>query len=577
MKREKFFLLIGSIVLALGGILLIGLQYRWINQIAYIEKERIRGEMRRNTIRALFSAGDEVRLLISLLQSPFHPNIKDGSAGTEELVENLRYWKEHAAFPELLEEVHMLKKRGTSFFAYGISETGISEIDPGGELLTLLRELETETPLPDIQKHLQESEKGEYILIPSKDRGTVFLYRINAAILLGKILPGYISDFLEGYPFRVLDPSGNIYYEYDGGKHFSGSPELELEIVHPLLIGEQRKGMVRNDHTSKRSFNPLVEYWFRKTVEDFTPLFFGAGEAPMAMLEIYYPLGPIDRVVSSRRAANLIVGTGILAVLFVSFLVMNRLYLRTKRLREREREFVAGVSHELRTPIAVIKSSSSNLARGLISDQEKVNTYGSIIEEQSDRLSRMVEGILTFAGLSNRKGQEEAAFAPRLLIEEIVSELGPTAEKNGVEIKIEMEKEIKDLPGTIISYPRAFRLILENLLTNAVYHGGKTSVYARLSAKPAENNNFLIIHVEDRGPGIPSEEAESVFGPFLRGKSAVENQRQGSGLGLHLIKEVLKEIGGTIELESPYKDRHGLPRTGCRFTVFIPFRDDKHG
>jgi len=588
LRREKFFLLIGSIVLALGGILLIGLQYRWINQIAYIEKERIQGEMRRNTIRALSSAGDEVRLLISLSQSPFHPNINDEPAGTEELVENLRYWKEHAVYPELLEKMYMLKKSDSSFLAYGISEAGISEIAPGGELLPLLGELEKGTPLPDIQQNLQESEEGEYILVPARDSGTVFIYRINAAILLGKILPGYINEFLGGYPFRVLAPSGNIFYEYSGGKHFSDSPELELEIVHPLFIGEQRKMMVGSDHPGtfrqsergqmkEQSFNPLVEYWFRRSMEGFTPIFYGTGKEPLAALEIYYPLGSIDRVVSSRRTADLMVGTGILAVLFLSFLVMNRLYLRAKRLREREREFVAGVSHELRTPIAVIKSASSNLAGGLITDQEKVNTYGTVIEEQSQRLSKMVEGILTFAGLSNRRGQEEELFDPRHLIEEVVSEMEPTAEKKELEIIIEMEKEENNLAGTVLSYPRALRLVLENLLTNAVYHGGETPIYVRLSVGRGKKSNFFIIHVEDRGPGIPSQEAESVFEAFLRGSSAVENQRKGSGLGLHLIKEVLKEIGGSIELESPYEDRHGLPRTGCRFTVFIPFRDEKHG
>ena len=595
-RTNKLFLLIGSIMLGISGLLLIGLQYRWINQIADIEKERIQGEMRRSTIRALSAAGDEVRILISLFQSPFHPDTDQEAMESGELTEKITYWREHTPYPGLLKEFYILRRNGEENLLYRLNEGNFKNASPPEALALLVKTYREGWSMPELWEKIERKKRGEYIFIPTKKLNGTIIYHIDLSVLFRDILPAYMKEYLESYPFRIVSSNKRTIEEFTSGEDLKGEPEIILVIHNPLLLlGDQRKLItpdspghrlredgpteedLKRDRGPSRS-HPLVEFWFNRTLEDIGSETLEDMEEPLAFLEIYYPLGPIDQVVSSRKAANLFVGTGILIILLLSLFIMNRLYIRTKRLQLREREFVAGVSHELRTPIAVIHSSASNLARGLVTGPEKVRKYGATIEDQSKRLSRMVESILTLAGLSQRGSREESLFDPQELIHQVAAELDSAAAKNGVEIKTEIE----DLPEKVMSYPRALRLILENLLINALYHGTSSEeetpqkespfpVFVR-SSLSERKNRYLLVHVEDRGKGIPPEEAEAVFEPFLRGKRAVENQLQGSGLGLHLIKKVLTEIGGSIELESPYEDRHGLPRTGCRFTVSLPFR-----
>jgi signal transduction histidine kinase len=131
-------------------------------------------------------------------------------------------------------------------------------------------------------------------------------------------------------------------------------------------------------------------------------------------------------------------------------------------------------------------------------------------------------------------------------------------------------------PGKIRCDPTALRLVLENLLLNAIRHGLPDD---RSADKPAEIRLIveqkvfqggLIIAVEDDGPGIPPREARRVFDPFVRGEASIREQRPGSGLGLHLVRRVVQILGGSITLDSPYRNAVGRTQKGCRFTVVLP-------
>lgn len=119
--------------------------------------------------------------------------------------------------------------------------------------------------------------------------------------------------------------------------------------------------------------------------------------------------------------------------------------------------------------------------------------------------------------------------------------------------------------------------MVENLLINAIRHGlpydrkdSDSDIPIFLYVEYSTKKN-LIIGVEDRGEGISKVERKHIFEPFVRGEKAKERQHPGSGLGLHLVRRIPTMLDGRIFVESPYQDRSGLIRTGCRFTAEIPY------
>jgi two-component system phosphate regulon sensor histidine kinase PhoR len=255
-------------------------------------------------------------------------------------------------------------------------------------------------------------------------------------------------------------------------------------------------------------------------------------------------------------------------------LVLGKLYKNTLNLRAVEQEFVSSMSHELRTPIAVLQSTAENLKSGLVSDPSKVSRYGEVMYKETKRLSRMVEGILLYSGLEQRK-QQNSQFES-IDLKSLVAEVNDALKEPALKAQAVISVQLNPAIGTVSGDPKAIRLILENLLMNAIYHGlpsersPEKPAVIRLIMEPRVLNRGFSITVEDEGPGIPQGEAKKVFEPFVRGEASIRGQHPGSGLGLHLVKRITELLGGTVRLESPYLNTIGRSQQGCRFIVELP-------
>jgi signal transduction histidine kinase len=124
---------------------------------------------------------------------------------------------------------------------------------------------------------------------------------------------------------------------------------------------------------------------------------------------------------------------------------------------------------------------------------------------------------------------------------------------------------VGDLPeGPLRADADALRQALENLMVNAVTHGGP-GVRARVWGE--RSGSEVLLHVEDDGPGIPAADLPRVFEPFGRGDRA--RTVPGHGLGLAIALEVARAHGGDLTVASPPASP-GTPRPGCRFTLRLP-------
>lgn len=229
---------------------------------------------------------------------------------------------------------------------------------------------------------------------------------------------------------------------------------------------------------------------------------------------------------------------------------------RQQQLAQLRVDFVSGVSHELRTPLAQIRLFAELLRNGqLRSDAERERSFG-IIDEEAQRLTYLVENVLAFA--RSEHGRSTVIVEPLEMDREMQAAMdafAPLARARRAKINSSIE------PGLVARVdPRGLRQIVLNLLDNAVKYGpvGQT---VNVSLSGADDK--VIITVDDKGPGVPRSEREKIWDPYVRLSRAAESAAGGSGIGLSIVRELVRLHGGRARVED-------APGGGARFLVEFP-------
>lgn len=265
-------------------------------------------------------------------------------------------------------------------------------------------------------------------------------------------------------------------------------------------------------------------------------------------LAVQHPAGSLEGAVTSWRRRNLAISLGLLAVLAASMALMLSAARRSRALAKMQMEFVAGVSHELCTPLAVINSAAENLADGVVDTPGQMREYGGMIRGQGRRLERLVDGVLLFtAGRFGLSGYEMAPLDVSAILEQALR----AAEPNLSDAGFTLEKEIAASLPLVMADPSAVTTCIENLISNATkYSDSSRWVAVRARAVCSDLNKEVRIVVEDKGVGIPSVDLPHILEPFYRVQSARDTQISGVGLGLHLVKRMMEDMGGRVSISS---------------------------
>ena len=227
-----------------------------------------------------------------------------------------------------------------------------------------------------------------------------------------------------------------------------------------------------------------------------------------------------------------------------------------KKLETMRIDFVANVSHELKTPLTAIKGFAETLKEGAINDEEHAARFVDIIKENADRLSRLVEDLLTLSNIELGKVSfdirdvdvEEAART-------VISTLEPKAREKGIILEADIEKGIHAL-----SDKDRLAQILLNLVDNAIKFTEKGSVKIQaqttppvpLFGKEGVQGGFVEISVTDTGTGIPPKDIPRLGERFYRVDPARSRELGGTGLGLAIVKHLVASMGGKLCIESEY-------------------------
>ena len=217
---------------------------------------------------------------------------------------------------------------------------------------------------------------------------------------------------------------------------------------------------------------------------------------------------------------------------------VNQMLLRLKQAFDAQQQFVGNAAHELRTPLALMQARldlymSTDHGDSCPETEETI----AMMQEQTERLSRMVRTLLDMSELKAVPRNDRIQLAP--MIEEVLADLSPLAEKSGVTLS-QSGEDLWVTGSDVLVYRAIFNLVENGVKYNCP--GGSVCVAVSRRGQKA------VIEVKDTGCGIPENFRESVFQPFFRVDKSRSREKGGVGLGLSLVWEIAHLHGGDVRI-----------------------------
>jgi len=359
------------------------------------------------------------------------------------------------------------------------------------------------------------------------------------------------------------------------------APQAALEIrplyrllrINQILVDAQGRPWL---YVSRRLDNgnmlvaavlrPKVSFWNIFTDELVPPLMWGGALALVLALFIAFWMArwvadPLQRVVDAAREFSggesrplAVKGPQEVQELVGAF---NQMTARVQAGRQAQREFVANVSHELKTPLTSIQGFSQAILDGTASTPEQQEQSAQVIFSEAGRMHRMVLDLLDLARLDS--GIADLKRAPvdlAALLNSVGERFAPQANQAGVTLEI----QATGLP-TLTGDGDRLAQVFTNLVDNALKF---TPAGGHVSVNAAQADDSVEITVQDTGAGIPPESMPRIFDRFYQTDvSRQGGQKHGAGLGLAIVREIVRAHGGRISVRS-------VVGQGSEFVVRLP-------
>ena len=232
-----------------------------------------------------------------------------------------------------------------------------------------------------------------------------------------------------------------------------------------------------------------------------------------------------------------------IAAIISGGILLTRLTLSNMKDARQKTSFVSSVSHELKTPLTSIRMYAELLLSKRVKNEDKIQTYLSTIVNESGRLTRLINNVLDFGKLEqgSKKYQLENIEIDRFL-EQIIKTHSIRIKNQDLEIKTLIEEG--DYKAE--TDRDAIEQVVLNLLDNALKYAGQGKFIEFVLKK---EDAFIVLKICDDGPGIPKEHQHRIFDKFHRIDNSLTSQQPGSGLGLSIAQQIMKDLGGDLLFE----------------------------
>ena len=260
---------------------------------------------------------------------------------------------------------------------------------------------------------------------------------------------------------------------------------------------------------------------------------------PHWQVSVYAAAGVGAAVESTLVLSSLVVATFVAAILVGGTLLRRQAQAHLLD-AQRKTTFVSNVSHELKTPLTTIRMYAELLNEGRVRDQDRRRSYLDTIVAESQRLTRLVNNVLDFSRVEQRSKSyrsEEVDVAATL--EEIVQTQRMRLEASG----LHLEFETAEKPIVVRTDRDVVEQVVLNTLDNAIKYGaagGELRIEAEAIPEGA------LVRILDRGPGVAAPLRERIFDAFYRVDESLTAEQAGSGLGLHIARRLLRDLGGDL-------------------------------
>jgi signal transduction histidine kinase len=232
-----------------------------------------------------------------------------------------------------------------------------------------------------------------------------------------------------------------------------------------------------------------------------------------------------------------------------------------ERLKELDRlkdDFVSTVTHELRTPLTSIRAFTEILLDDPDIEPAQRRKFLGIITKEAERLTRLINQVLDLAKIESGKADWVESGVD---MKEVISDTLAAMDQVFNEKNIKVEARLPDKVSAVTADLDRMIQVMLNLLSNAAKFCDGTS--GRVEIALAERDGALRIDVRDNGRGISPEDHDAIFSKFHQVGDTLTDKPHGSGLGLHISRQIVEHFGGRMWVES-------TPGTGARFSFTLP-------
>jgi len=229
------------------------------------------------------------------------------------------------------------------------------------------------------------------------------------------------------------------------------------------------------------------------------------------------------------------------------------------KLEQMRSDFAANVSHELKTPLTSIKGFVETLLEGAVEDSGTAKRFLEIIRIETDRLSRLINDILSLSEIELKKGN---TFSKRINISAILIDTIEMMKSHARAKEISLGHYFASDEVWLNANTDRIKQMAINLIDNAIKYTPQGGSITVLLENPGDR---IILRVKDTGIGIAKEHIPRIFERFYRVDKGRSRTMGGTGLGLAIVKHIVKSMNGHIEVNSD-------PGKGTEFVIHIPMR-----